>query len=123
MQPISSNSITESFISQTDSLGFINYKDIHLFNATEIIRCEAGSDYNRFNLNDQKIFLITRTLGEDECNFLHHLFLRIHRSGILPMSHVITMIILAICGFLMAPGWLWPKKKGEGYNGIKIFYS
>ena len=88
MQPINSNNITGTFIPQTDMLAFVNCDGAHFFNAMQIIRCEASSNYTRFHFNDQKILLIAKTLGEYEASLPPKLFLRIHRSEIINISHV-----------------------------------
>ena len=69
-------------------LGFVNSDGTHFFNATQIIRCEASSNYTRFHFNDQKMLVIAKTLGEYEASLPPQLFLRIHRSDIINISQV-----------------------------------
>ena len=88
MQPINSNKITGSFLSQSDMLGIVNSNGTHFFNAKQIIRCEASSNYTRFHFNDQKMLVIAKTLGEYEASLPPQLFLRIHRSDIINIFHV-----------------------------------
>ena len=88
MQPINSNKITGAFIPKTDMLGFVNCDGAHFFNAKQIIQCEASSNYTPFHFNDQNIFLIAKTLGKDKASLPSPLFLRIHRSAIINISHV-----------------------------------
>ena len=88
MQPINSNKITGASIPQTDMPGFVNCDETHFFNTTQIMRCEASSNYTRFHFNDQKMLVIAKTLGEYEASLPPQLFLRIHRSDIINISHV-----------------------------------
>lgn len=55
---------------------------------SQIIRCEADSNYTHFYLNNSTVFTSSRTLKEYEYILSEHQFIRIHKSHIINRNYV-----------------------------------
>ena len=64
---------------------------IHLFEVSDIIRCEAKVNYTEFFIKNHKPLLISRTLKEYEDILQEHNFLRVHKSYLVNKAHVIKV--------------------------------
>lgn len=53
---------------------------VHFFEPQQIMYCEALSNYTRFNIDDGKQFVTSKTLGDYEDLLLPHNFIRCHKS-------------------------------------------
>jgi two-component system LytT family response regulator len=60
----------------------------HHFRASEIIRCEADSNYTQIHLSTGKKFLASKTLSGVEEMLTGESFIRIHKSHLINLSHV-----------------------------------
>lgn len=60
----------------------------HHFKASEIIRCEADSNYTQIHLSTGKKFLASKTLSGVEEMLNGESFIRIHKSHLINLSHV-----------------------------------
>src|SRR5690606_6555959 len=65
---------------------------IHLFNISEIIRCESADNYTKFFLKDGKSILISKTLKEYEELLDEHGFKRIHQSHLINLAYLKSYI-------------------------------
>jgi len=65
---------------------------IHLFNISEIIRCESADNYTKFFLKDGKNILISKTLKEYEELLSEHGFKRIHQSHLINLAYMKSYI-------------------------------
>ncbi|TDP60893.1 LytR/AlgR family response regulator transcription factor [Flavobacterium dankookense] len=65
---------------------------IHLFEVSDIIRCEAKVNYTEFFIKNHKPLLISRTLKEYEELLTEHGFERIHQSHLINLSYLKSYI-------------------------------
>ena len=65
---------------------------IHLFEVSDIIRCEAKINYTQFFIKNHKPILISRTLKEYEELLAEHGFERIHQSHLINLSYLKSYI-------------------------------
>lgn len=65
---------------------------IHLFEVSDIIRCEAKVNYTEFFIKNHKPLLISRTLKEFEEMLTEHGFERIHQSHLINLSYLKSYI-------------------------------
>jgi two-component system LytT family response regulator len=65
---------------------------IHLFDVSDIIRCEAKINYTQFYIKNHKPVLISRTLKEYEELLGEHGFERIHQSHLINLSYLKSYI-------------------------------
>lgn len=65
---------------------------IHLFDVSDIIRCEAKINYTQFFIKNHKPVLISRTLKEYEELLKEHGFERIHQSHLINLSYLKSYI-------------------------------
>ncbi|MBF6608388.1 MAG: response regulator transcription factor, partial [Flavobacterium sp.] len=65
---------------------------IHLFDVSDIIRCESEDNYTKFFIRDHKPVLISKTLKEYEELLSGHGFERIHQSHLINLSYLKSYI-------------------------------
>lgn len=65
---------------------------IHLFEVSDIIRCEASVNYTQFFIKNHKPVLISRTLKEYEELLTEHGFERIHQSHLINLAYLKSYI-------------------------------
>ncbi|SEO37699.1 two component transcriptional regulator, LytTR family [Flavobacterium sp. CF108] len=65
---------------------------IHLFEVSDIIRCEAKINYTQFFIKNHKPILISKTLKEYEELLSEHGFERIHQSHLINLSYLKSYI-------------------------------
>lgn len=65
---------------------------IHLFEVSDIIRCEAKVNYTEFFIKNHKPVLISRTLKEYEEILTEHGFERVHQSHLINLSYLKSYI-------------------------------
>ncbi|WP_293871929.1 LytTR family DNA-binding domain-containing protein [Flavobacterium sp.] len=65
---------------------------IHLFEVSDIIRCEAKANYTEFFIKNHKPVLISKTLKEYEELLTEHGFERIHQSHLINLSYLKSYI-------------------------------
>jgi two-component system, LytTR family, response regulator len=65
---------------------------IHLFEISDIIRCEAKDNYTQFFIRNHKPLLISKTLKEYEELLTEHGFERIHQSHLINLSYLKSYI-------------------------------
>ncbi|AWI24483.1 LytR/AlgR family response regulator transcription factor [Flavobacterium pallidum] len=65
---------------------------IHLFEVSDIIRCESEDNYTRFYLRNNKPVLISKTLKEYEELLGEHGFERIHQSHLINLAYLKSYI-------------------------------
>lgn len=65
---------------------------IHLFEISDIIRCESQDNYTRFYIKNHKPLLISKTLKEYEELLVEHGFERIHQSHLINLSFLKSYI-------------------------------
>lgn len=65
---------------------------IHLFDVSDIIRCESEDNYTKFYIKNNKPILISRTLKEYEELLTEHGFERIHQSHLINLSYLKSYI-------------------------------
>lgn len=65
---------------------------IHLFEISDIIRCESQDNYTRFFIKNHKPLLISKTLKEYEELLTEHGFERIHQSHLINLSYLKSYI-------------------------------
>ncbi len=65
---------------------------IHLFNISDIIRCESEDNYTRFYIKNSKTVLISKTLKEYEELLTEHGFERIHQSHLINLKYMKSYI-------------------------------
>ncbi len=75
---------------QIKNISLITTEGIHIIQLSEIVRLEAVSNYTKFFLNDNKQFLVSKTMGEYEEMLLKNNFFRIHRSHIINLRYLRT---------------------------------
>jgi two-component system, LytTR family, response regulator len=61
---------------------------IQFVNRNEIVRCEACGNYTRIYLQENRTYLVARTLGEYEDLLSPHNFLRIHHAHLINLDHI-----------------------------------
>ncbi|WP_309641830.1 LytTR family DNA-binding domain-containing protein [Flavobacterium sp.] len=65
---------------------------IHLFEISDIIRCESQDNYTQFFIKNHKPLLISKTLKEYEELLTEHGFERIHQSHLINLSYLKSYI-------------------------------
>ena len=65
---------------------------IHLFEISDIIRCESIDNYTKFHIKNSKPVLISKTLKEYEDLLTEHGFERIHQSHLINISYMKSYI-------------------------------
>ncbi|WP_299684709.1 LytTR family DNA-binding domain-containing protein [uncultured Dokdonia sp.] len=65
---------------------------IHLFDISDIIRCESADNYTKFYIRNNKPILISKTLKEYEELLKEHNFERIHQSHLINLSYLKSYI-------------------------------
>ena len=65
---------------------------IHLFDVSDIIRCESEDNYTKFYINNNKPILISKTLKEYEELLTEHGFERIHQSHLINLAYLKSYI-------------------------------
>lgn len=65
---------------------------IHLFEISDIIRCESEDNYTKFFIRNNKPVLISKTLKEYEELLTEHGFERIHQSHLINLSYLKSYI-------------------------------
>lgn len=61
---------------------------IQFVNRQEIVRCEACGNYTRIYLQENRTYLVARTLGEYEDLLSQYNFLRIHHAHLINLDHI-----------------------------------
>lgn len=65
---------------------------IHLFDISDIIRCESEDNYTKFYIKNNKPVLISKTLKEYEEMLTEHGFERIHQSHLINLEYLKSYI-------------------------------
>ncbi|MFY0482014.1 LytR/AlgR family response regulator transcription factor [Flavobacterium sp. PLA-1-15] len=65
---------------------------IHLFEISDIIRCESEDNYTKFYIKNSKPIMISKTLKEYEEMLTEHGFERIHQSHLINLSYLKSYI-------------------------------
>ncbi len=65
---------------------------IHLFEISDIIRCESNDNYTQFFIKNHKPLLISKTLKEYEELLTEHGFERIHQSHLINLAYLKSYI-------------------------------
>ena len=65
---------------------------IHLFDVSDIIRCESEDNYTKFYIKNNKPILISKTLKEYEELLTEHGFERIHQSHLINLAYLKSYI-------------------------------
>jgi len=65
---------------------------IHLFDISDIIRCESEDNYTKFYIHGHKPILISKTLKEYEELLAQHNFERIHQSHLINLNYLRSYI-------------------------------
>ncbi|RAR47203.1 LytR/AlgR family response regulator transcription factor [Flavobacterium lacus] len=65
---------------------------IHLFEISDIIRCESEDNYTKFYIKNNKPILISKTLKEYEDLLTEHGFERIHQSHLINLAYLKSYI-------------------------------
>lgn len=65
---------------------------IHLFDISDIIRCESADNYTKFYIKNNKPILISKTLKEYEELLTEHKFERIHQSHLINLNYLKSYI-------------------------------
>ncbi|NUY80843.1 response regulator transcription factor [Flavobacterium sp. MAH-1] len=65
---------------------------IHLFEISDILRCESEDNYTKFYIKGSKPVLISKTLKEYEDMLTEHGFERIHQSHLINLSYLKSYI-------------------------------
>jgi two-component system LytT family response regulator len=69
-----------------------NSDGIHLFEVSDIIRCESEDNYTKFFIKNSKPILISRTLKEYEELLTEHGFVRVHQSHLINLAYLKSFI-------------------------------
>lgn len=69
-----------------------NSDGIHLFEVSDIIRCESEDNYTKFYIKNSKPILISKTLKEYEDLLTAHGFERIHQSHLINLAYLKSYI-------------------------------
>lgn len=65
---------------------------IHLFEISDIIRCESEDNYTKFYIKNSKPVMISKTLKEYEELLMEHGFERIHQSHLINLNYLKSYI-------------------------------
>jgi two-component system, LytTR family, response regulator len=69
-----------------------NSDGIHLFEISDIIRCESEDNYTKFFIRNNKPILISKTLKEYEEMLTNHGFVRVHQSHLINLAFLKSYI-------------------------------
>ena len=87
--------LLENIKKQTNSfkrIALSNSDGIHLFDISDIIRCESEDNYTKFFIKNNKTILISKTLKEYEELLTAHGFERIHQSHLINLAYLKSYI-------------------------------
>ena len=87
--------LLENIKKQTNSfkrIALSNSDGIHLFDISDIIRCESEDNYTKFFIKNNKTILISKTLKEYEELLAAHGFERIHQSHLINLAYLKSYI-------------------------------
>jgi two-component system LytT family response regulator len=87
--------LLENIKKQTNSfkrIALSNSDGIHLFEISDIIRCESEDNYTKFFIKNSKTILISKTLKEYEELLTGHGFERIHQSHLINLAYLKSYI-------------------------------
>lgn len=87
--------LLENIKKQTNSfkrIALSNSDGIHLFEISDIIRCESEDNYTKFFIKNNKTILISKTLKEYEELLKEHGFVRIHQSHLINLAYLKSYI-------------------------------
>lgn len=82
------NSNAGSLSKQSAIAGLATCGESSSLDFKQIIRCKAKNNYTHFYFMGQRRLVVARTLGDYENSLPSQLFVRIHRSDIINISHV-----------------------------------
>lgn len=69
-----------------------NSDGIHLFEISDIVRCESEDNYTKFFIRNSKPILISKTLKEYEEMLTNHGFVRVHQSHLINLAFLKSYI-------------------------------
>lgn len=69
-----------------------NSDGMHLFEISDIIRCESEDNYTKFYIKNSKPILISKTLKEYEELLTEHGFVRVHQSHLINLAYLKSYI-------------------------------
>ena len=61
---------------------------VHFLQPQDIVRCEAVGNYTKFFVNNNKTYLISKTLGEYDTLLTPHNFIRTHKSHLVNKKYI-----------------------------------
>ncbi len=76
----------------TKRIALSTAEGIHMYNITDIIRCESLDNYTKFFIQGQKPLLVSKTLKDYEELLSGHNFERVHQSHLINLSHLKSYI-------------------------------
>jgi two-component system, LytTR family, response regulator len=87
--------LLENIRKKTDNfkrIALSNTDGVHLFEISDIIRCESEDNYTKFYIKNSKPILISKTLKEYEDLLSQHGFERIHQSHLINIAYLKSYI-------------------------------
>jgi two-component system LytT family response regulator len=71
-----------------DNLAVPTMEGLQFISMNDIIRCESEDKYTKIFLNDKKMIVASRTLGDFETLLQPYGFFRIHKSFLINLKHL-----------------------------------
>lgn len=65
---------------------------VHVLTVEDLVRCEAMENYTQFSLNNNTRIVVAKTLKEYEELLTEYYFMRVHKSHLVNLNHVINFI-------------------------------
>ena len=89
LKPLSVDKPNEP-IPESKKLALATAERIQIFSIDDLIRCESVNNYTFFHFKNHPKLLITRTLKDFEDLLTKHNFIRVHRSHLVKMDHLLS---------------------------------
>ena len=72
-----------------DKIAFQSQTEARLISPNDIVFCKAENNYTEIHLINKEKFIVTKNLGNIEKTLPESTFLRVHKSFLVNMSHVV----------------------------------
>ncbi len=76
----------------TQKISITDIKGIHMVKVIDILYCVSDGNYTTFVMNDEKEIIISRNLKYFESKLIVYGFLRIHKSYLVNLNHINSLI-------------------------------
>ncbi|NLL27503.1 MAG: response regulator [Bacteroidales bacterium] len=84
--------LLENISNESKKIALHTFEGIHVVQMADIIRCQSDDCYTNIFLNDGKQVMVSKTLKEIEESLSANMFIRTHKSHLVNMDYIKTVI-------------------------------